>query len=338
MASATIKDVARELGISPSTVSLALRNSPKLPSSTIDRIKEAARSLNYRPNMMAKGLVGGKTNSIGIIMGTLSDLFHVGLVAGAEEFFSQKGYSVIFYLTHFKEGKLFESISNIISRGVDGVVMFGVQSVRYGEVLQRFKEANCPVTLYDFPDFTGEDNVIYHNDRNAEIVVEHLYRLGHRKIALLDENVGSWREPSFRNALRRFGLECNPDFIQKIDSADFGGSIRNCRQVLMSMKERPTAIFAYNDDVAMRLIQELQMAGFKIPEDVSVVGVNGLWYTEMSTIPLTTLYLPCREAGWLCAEMLVDRIQNPQQPVSIRKLEGRLIVRQSTAATQPQFS
>lgn len=108
----------------------------------------------------------------------MSDLFHVGLVAGAEAFFSQKGYSVIFYLTHFKEEKLFESTSAIISRGVDGVIMFGAQSVRYEEALQRFKEANCPVSLYDFPIVDDTDNVIYHNNHNAKIVVDHLYWFG----------------------------------------------------------------------------------------------------------------------------------------------------------------
>ena len=295
-------------------------------------MKQTAKDLNYCPNMMAKGLVGGRTNSIGIIMGTLSDLFHVGLVNGAEECFSRNGYSVIFYLTHFNNEKVFESISNLLSRGVDGVIMLGVQTVHYAQVLERLNAAKCPVALYEFPVTTGLDNVIYRNEKNTGMVVEHLYSLGHRRIALLEEKVGSWREPSFRAAMKDFNLEVLPDYIQKIDPANMEISIKHCRQSLMSMKRRPTAIFAYNDDVAMSLIKDLVQSGYKIPEDVSVVGINGLWYTQMTAIPLTTLELPCEEAGRACAELLIDRIKCPSTSPVIKELEGRLLVRESTAS------
>ncbi len=335
----SIKDVAREAGVSHATVSRALRGSPLISSPTIARVQATAEKMGYSVNAVARSLVTGKTQTIGVVVTSIADPFVGGVTAGIEEFANEKGYSVILATCHANAEIEKRMVSNLRERAVDGIL---VTSSRVGEeYLPLLTQLKVPVVLLnnqqpgDYAYSVTIDNV-----GSARRAVEHLLQLGHRRIAYIGHTQGYAtdrdRRQGYEEALQAAGIALDADLILQAESTPESGSQAAAR--LDQLSPRPTAIFCYNDITALGVLAYARAQGVDVPRDWSVVGFDDLFLSQHLHPPLTTVHQPMWEMGRAAAEVLLDLIagKTPREGV---QMPGELIVRQSTAAIrQPNLA
>jgi len=326
-----IKEIAIHAGVSPSTVSLALRGSNRIPETTKTRIKQIASELNYSPNLLARGLAGQKTQTIGILVPKLRDLYIVEIIAAQENWLKQKGFASLLTVTHCEPDIEHKAISDLLCRGVDGLVFNYVpQEEHILREIQKIVSEGTPVSFLGTTTFEieGVDEVTWNFVKAGYEIGQYLISLGHKRIAYIGLDFYDGRGIGFRKALQEAGIPADPELCFEVDYVF--QDITRLRKDIMSVKNRPTAIFAYNDDLASELMYELIESGYSIPGDVSIVGVNDAWYSPRLRVPLTTYHLPQDQIGLAVVEFLLNRLENPLQPSQKRFFEGHLFIRSST--------
>lgn len=331
MRSVGIKVIAREAGVHPSTVSLALRNSPKLPDATRHRIQQIARRCNYRPNVMARGLKGQRTRTVGIIAPVLRDLYGIEIMSTQEQWLRERGYASLLRVTHCDPAQEHVAIDDFLARGADGLVFNYIpRSAPARRRLAGLIEAGTEVSVLGYDGFPGADSVCVDVAAACAALVHHLHELDHRRIAIVSRSEQiDMRVAGYRQALKACGLVFDPQLVFQ-DDAVFR-DVRLLHHRLMALKDRPTAVIAYNDELASELIPELIDAGFSVPDDVSVTGFNDTWYCPRLRVPLTTVRLPMAQMGQALVQQLVERIEAEEIEPRRTMFEGELVVRQSTA-------
>ena len=328
----SIKDVAREAGVSHATVSRALRGSPLISPDTTERVQAMARKMGYSVNAVARSLVTGRTHTIGVVVTSIADPFVGGVVAGIEAIAHQRGYSTILATCHADPEIEKRMVASLRERAVDGIL---VTSSRVGEeYLPMLTLMKVPIVLLnnqrpgDYAYSVTIDNV-----GSARRAVEHLLELGHRRIAYIGHSNGYAsdrdRRQGYELALHSAGIEPDPRYILPADSTPESGA--QAASVLNALEPRPTAIFCYNDLTALGVLAWARQQGLAIPHDWSVVGFDDLFLSQHLHPPLTTVRQPMLEMGRMAAEVLVGLIAGEQTHTSVC-MPGELIVRESTAA------
>lgn len=325
----TIKDIARQLGVSSATVSLALNNAPGVNEETRRRVKEYAERLRYRPNASARAITTGRTYLIAVILSRLTDSFFQEIVQGIENVAYRKGYDVI--VNTVGDGTQPESvfIERLIGRRIDGLIgWYGLPSTT---ALARLDEAEIPVLLL-LPDDAGERPHLGMDNRlGGRLAAEHLLALGHRRILFVggDDMHSSLRAEGAETALAEQGLPLDccrlPGmFVRNMTEAAYTHFQEQLRQKDWDY----TALFCAMDVLAVGVYRALKEAGLRIPEDVSVVGFDDMRWTSLLSPPLTTVHQPQVSQGEAAMEMLLALMEG--QEVPNRVLEPRLIIRDST--------
>lgn len=326
----TLKDVAAATGFSANTVSLAMRDSPRLPEETKQTIRETAKQLNYRPNRMAQALKGGSTKTVGILMPILADLGHLGFFRAAEKVFRDSDYHIMMEVT--TPNRLESAFDEVRQTGVDGIIVFGGklsdETAKLAEGLAFVYASNYP------PESTEFDRVDWDGLRAARLAMEHLLELGHKRIALLTAEGGPkpWRRRGYRTALEKAGIQLDPDLDYYIPYGEFSRrEVERAASELMGIDDPPTAVFVFHDELAVKLVTALNTIGLSVPADVSIVSVNDIWYAEYCSVPLTTIQLRAEEHGRTAAELLLKRLAKPELPPQIVTIDPKLVIRESTA-------
>ena len=329
----SLKDLAQHLGLSPTTVSVVLNNSPQadsIPEETKKRVFETSRKLNYRPNYLARSLRVQRSNTIGVIVPELSDGYSAMVLSGVESALSTAEY---FYLTasHRHREELLERLPRVLEeRQVDGIIAVDTP-IRF--------EASVPVVNVSGHDhLEGVTNVILNHQHAAELGIGHLYDLGHRRIAAIKGQDFSsdteirWK--TINEAADRRSISLGPALITQLHgdspSPELGYS---AMKSLLSNGEHFTAVFAFNDVSAIGAIRALEEMGLRIPTDVSVLGFDDIYAAAFHNPALTTIRQPLFEMGSLAALTLLKQLQNGST-VDISttlSVEPTLVVRQSTA-------
>lgn len=330
----SLKDVAERAGVHLSTVSLALRGSPKISSRTAEDIRKVAEDLGYVPNLMARGLTGAGTKTIGVLVPKLRDSFVIDCVGAQERWMQASGYTPLLTITHGKAEAELKAIDDMIGRGVDGLLFNYIPSspaVR-DRVQSLASQGRIVGLLGSSPELNGVDAVDQHFFTCGYEITKHLLEFGHRKIALAVMSLADERQQArldgYRKALRELDVPYDPLLVFEIDYVR--QDLTQLRKEALSFKERPTAICAYNDDMAADLVMDLMSAGYQVPGDVSVTGVNDGWYSDKLKVPLTTYRLPAEEMGLKLADLLIGRIEDREKgPESVR-FGGELVIREST--------
>ena len=317
----SIKDIARLAGVSHSTVSRALHNSPLIPASTAIRIQKIAQQAGYTASAVARGLVTRKTNAIGVVVTSIADPFNGELVAGIEDVANQLGYSVILATSQAAPEREMSVIRSFRERRLDGVL---VASSRVGAL-----ELDIPVVLINnqhprrFLHSVSIDNV-----DGAYQATRHLLELGHTAIAYLGDGSGLQsdveRYEGYRRALTRSREEIVVHGDGKPDAAF------QAAKKLFNGSKRPSAIFCYNDMSALGVLQAAAELGLAVPQDLSIVGFDDIFFAERLQPPLTTIHQPKRELGRDAMKLLVALLNNEKADKTIT-VRGELIVRGSTA-------
>jgi LacI family transcriptional regulator len=310
----TIKDIARIANVSHTTVSRALNNQSRIREDTKEKILAIAKELNYRPDFIARSLVMKRTKTLGLVITTIANPFYTELAQGIEATAHRLGYSIILCSTQSDLATERMYIDMLRSKGVDGIIF---TSAHMGDPnIVDLAEEGFPIMLVnrrtyhpmvkERVDYVGIDNI-----QGGFWAVEHLIKLGHRRIGIIggssESSVGFERLEGGKEALAKYNLEEIDDYFLEgnfLMASGYRGGMK-----FMKMAEPPTAVFAANDYMALGTYQAVIEGGLKVPEDIAIVGFNDIEFTAMKGIELTTIGQKKYEMGALSVETLVEKIE-----------------------------
>jgi LacI family transcriptional regulator len=336
-----LKGIAERANVSITTVSRVLRGRGEISEDTRDKVLKIAEKMRYRPNLAAKSIVSGQTNTVGVVMPSINPSlgnFDIQIALGIYEELSTKGIIPITLWTHFENKtcekkqnkKLMDQILQLIDRRVDGMIVMPIDSFK-DMYVNEIVERNVPLVTVDrdcldsCADFVGTDDA-----EGARLAARHLLELGHRRLGHIagsaNLTTGRVRWESFKETIAKIaGTSCI-----KIEDETFGTKIEPAMEMLKT-KDRPTAIFAANDMIAFNVYKAAKILGLKIGIDISVVGFADLYIAEMLEPSLTTIKQDPYEMGKQAARMLLERVgrQVEIKPRTVL-LKPELIIRNST--------
>ncbi len=327
----TLKAVAARVGLTAGTVSAVLNNSAaarSVPEHTKKRIVAAARALDYRPNHFARSLRVRRTFTIGVIAVEIGDAYGSMLISGIEQYLRKNNF---FFLTvaHRHDKKLLETYSQLlIQRGVEGIISIDTQ---IGDA------PRLPtVAIAGHGHTEGVTNVVLDQRRAAELALRHLVELGHREIAFMRGSTYSSDAESRWKAVcevaRDLGLKMRPELIVQLEGFDPTPQLGYPPTRKLLAQKRPfTALFAYNDISAIGAIHALQESGLRVPEDVSVVGMDDIEIAVHYTPSLSTVRQPLLKMGETAARTLIEKLEGTEKHEQEIFIEPELVVRKSTA-------
>lgn len=330
----TLKELADAIGLTPGTLSVVLNNTSRastIPEETRQRIFKAAKDYNYRPNYFARSLRANRSFTIGVIAAELSDGYCAMILNGIESASIEQGY---FYLntSHLHREDLLQHNSQmLIQRQVEGIITIDTP-IRF--------ECDLPiVSIAGHEEIEGVTNVILNHQRAAELGIDHLYSLGHRKIAVIKgqdfSSDSKVRWETIAQAAQNRGIAIDEKLTAVLEGVNPSPEIGYiATKKLLAGGRDFTAIFAFNDISAIGAIRALEEAGLRVPSDVSVLGFDNIHIAAYHHPSLTTIRQPLIEMGKLSAQILIknlSRLENQEAIPKIEMVEPELIVRDSTA-------
>ncbi len=329
----SLKGLALHLGLSTTTLSIVLNDSPQaasIPAETKKRIFDGARELNYRPNYLARSLRVQKTNTVGVIVPELSDGYSAMVLNGVESALSTADF---FYLTasHLHREDLLEKLPRmLVERQVEGIIAVDTPI--------KFEPTLPVVNVSGHEDIEGVTNVVLNHQQAAELGIGHLYNLGHRRIASIkgqafsSDTIVRWE--TMNEAAKKRGLSLDPALTVQLEGDSPSPEIGyTAMKSLLAKGENFTAVFAFNDVSAIGAIRALEEMGLRVPRDVSVLGFDDIYAAAFHNPALTTIRQPLFEMGKLAAKTLLERLvigSRGDVPQTL-SVEPTIIVRQSTS-------
>jgi DNA-binding LacI/PurR family transcriptional regulator len=325
----SLKQLAAHLGLNPATVSVVLNDVPgrTIPQATRDRIKAAAREMNYQPNLLARSLRNRRTLTIGILVPELGDGYHTQVLSGIGDQLIKAGY--LYFTAHHRHRKnLVEEYTRVlIGRGAQGII-----------AVDTHIEHPIPVPLIAVAGhrrIKGVTNVVLDHVRAAELTLNHLYSLGHRNIAFMhgqpfsSDSNDRWK--GLIAVAEKLGLTIDPELVVSLDrdltSPELGYPVV---QQLLATGKPFTALVAFNDISAIGAIRALQDYNLRVPADISVIGFDDISAAAYTLPRLTTINQPLAEIGRIATQSLLNRIHNTAIPGEEITIEPELVVREST--------
>ena len=332
----TSVDVARQAGVSRTTVSFVLNNVPgvNISEATRQRVLDAARQLNYHPNAMGRKLVSGKSNTLGLVLRQspeqiFADAALLRVMLGIEHAVTQQGFHVLLKPVPPDDSSGYLRLIN--ENHVDGIILSGPRQDDR-EIIALHKQGVPIMLMGQLPGseipFVDIDTV-----SSAATAVRHLIDQGHRDIALITNasltyTSAQQRYAGFQQALEGAGIAFQETWLREGDYTPASGF--EAMSGLLKQPRLPTAVFVASDVVAMGAIRAIKQAGLRIPEDIAVVGFDDIPFAEYSDPPLTTMHLPAYGLGWAAGERMVRLALNEGLGTSGVLLEAELVVRKSS--------
>jgi DNA-binding LacI/PurR family transcriptional regulator len=306
----TIKDIARELGISPSTVSRALKDHPDISPKTRKAVKELAEKLHYEPNAIALSLRNKSSKTIGVIIPQIVHFFFSSVISGIEELAYESGYNVLMCQSNEDFEKEKSIVHTLMSKRVDGVLASVSKTTTNFDHFLELINSNIPIVFYDrVLNIPYTDRVIVDDYAGAYKATEHLIKRGCKRIAHLatsqDLLIGKNRKAGYVQALKDNNIEVNEEIILRCDTDKHA---QKCIPYLLTLQNQIDGIFAVNDLTAISAMSIIKRSGYKIPQDIAVVGFSNSVYSSMTDPPLTTVEQQGFEMGRRASKLLFDRI------------------------------
>jgi LacI family transcriptional regulator len=340
---ATIADVAAAAGVSKATVSKFLGGKEYyVAAETRERIAEAVRELDFQPNAIAQGLSRQRSDTIGVVVASVANPFYPELIAGVEDVIGTTGYTLLLGSSDGEAGREARIVRSMMQRQVDGVIMASV-TMRDGEVA-RLAESGLSVVLASRNlSRSLVDTVMVDNVTGARMATAHLLGHGHRRIGHISgpQDVVPFRSrlTGFTEELRAHGTAIEPDLVvPSLTTAEAGAG---AAERLLDLPEPPTAVFVANDSMALGVLDACARRGVRIPEDLAVVGFDGIWVGGLPGVRLTTVDSRARQVGREAASLLVGRIDTRRAAGAAtspetRVLRPELVVRRSCGCDGPE--
>ena len=334
----TIKEIAKIANVSPMTVSRAVNNSHNVREATREKILKIAGRLGYRPNRIARSLVSKKSNLISLVVANISNPFFAEISRGIEDKAREKGYHVIFSSTDDNSKNLESCVRIMREMGVDGFIIAAVSLKE--PIVDELVDQDFPVVLVNRRVKKNNVNyVVVDNQKGAHLAVEHLVNNGYKKIGIItgesSVSTGEERLRGYRKVLSAHELRFKKEYCSQGPFTQEHG--KKAAKEMLTLKNRPEAIFAASDNLAWGVMDAAGELGLKIPEDLAIVGFDDTHFSSNSNIRLTTVSQRKYEMGEHGVQTLIDLIESPQ-PDYINKivLEPRLIIRESCGCNLPK--
>jgi LacI family transcriptional regulator len=330
----TIKDIARILSISASTVSRALKDHPDINVDTKKAVNELAHKLKYQPNAVALSLKNSRSNTIGVIIPEIVHYFFSSVISGIEDVASQKGFTVIICQSNESYDREVANARTLLSHRVDGILVSISKNTLSFEHLLDIQEGGIPLVFFDriAPEINA-DQVIIDDMEASYKATRHLIETGRKRIAhfagpqsLL---IGRDRLQGYLNALSEAGIPIDNRLIIEADNFE---KARNAVIEMLDAEIVPDGIFAVNDLTAIGAMQTIQKRGYKIPGDISIIGFSDGSFSGITDPNLTSVDQHGYEMGTTAAEILFTRILSSEEKYipEIKVLQADLIIRGSS--------
>ena len=331
----TMKDIARDLGVSVITVSKALRHHADIGERTRERILARAKELNYTPNLAARSLVTGRTDLVGLVVPDLLHNFFAQMAKSLSIELLKKGYCLILSSSNDDAELEERTVARLVARRLDAILVASVSDSP--SHLKKLEQQGTPLILIDrrfdrLPaNFVGVDD-----GKVGWLAAHHLMEIGCKRIAHLRGPVsspGNDRLAGYRKALAEGNVASNDELISPPFSGDVNSRENGAAMMrqLLALRHRPDGVFAFNDSMAMGAMQVIAEAGLKVPADVAVIGAGNLFDDEQLRVPLSTIDQRTEEIGERTAQLVLSILEAEKKPRRQTViLEPRLIVRAST--------
>lgn len=329
------RDVARAAGVSQSTVSFVLndRFDISISESTRSRVKKIARRLGYMPNRLAKSLVSGRTQTVGVVIPRLDSSFCGGIAQGIQEASVEHNYRVLVANTMRRDDESAFQLECLLEHQVDGIICVACESIidRMSTWIRRSTQSQVPIVVID-DDSTKSlcDCVVSDDFAGSTVATEHLIALGHRRIAHLSGSqrvsTGQERMRGYRAALEKAGIQLQEHLV--VGESYIDDRIDLLIRQLMRAPDAPTAIFAASDVLAAKTVRILRSMQLRVPEDISIVGYAD--YEYAAYLDMTTVNQHERQMGRMAFDCLMARLDSSDMPFRSIRTPVDLVVRRST--------
>lgn len=335
----TIKDIARELGISPSTVSRALKDHPDISPETKKAVNELAEKLNYQPNIVALSLRQSKTNTIGVIIPEIVHFFFSTVISGIEDVANKAGYNVIITQSNELVEREKASIKTLFNSRVDGMLISLSRETNAYDHIDNILAKGVPMVFFDRVYNTiNSSKVIVDDLSGAKDATQHLIDQGCKRIAHIEGppnlDITKQRLEGYLEVLKENKIPVDQELIVSCPSGTIEEG-KSATEKLLKLGNRPDAIFATNDPAAMGAMQAIKEAGLSIPNDIAVVGFSNWIFSALLDPSLSSVDQPGFEMGQEAAKLLIRQIgvkskDNTEPTPETKVLKTRLIVRDSS--------
>lgn len=329
----TIHDIARELNISASTVSRALNNNPRISLKTKEKIKAVADSMGYRPNILASNLRNKKSNTIGIVVPLINRHFFSSVISGVEDVAYNAGYNVIISQSNDLASKEIDIVHSMLTNRVDGLIISIAMQTNTYDHLKFFMNKQIPLVFFDRAVPEIETDKILVDDYNGGFMAtQHLINQRYKRIGHLagPQNLMIYldRKNGYIAALKQNGIMYDESLVLENMLTSEDGSI--AAQQFMNLQNPPDAIFCGNDTTALSSMIYLRDKGFRLPEDIGIIGFSNEPFSDVVSPSISTIVQPGFEMGQKAAEMIILKINNKKRIYQTIILATELIIRESS--------
>ncbi|MDN3202935.1 LacI family DNA-binding transcriptional regulator [Algoriphagus sediminis] len=330
----TMKEIAKKLGVSVSTVSRALKDSPELHEETKKRIVELAKEMNYQPNLLAQSLRISKTKTLGVIVPEITSHFFASCISGIQDGANRRGYNVMICQSNESIELEMSNIKTLVASQVDALLISLSRETNHYEHLDDLYQREIPFVLFDrVYEVMPVTKVTFNDQGGAYQVTKHLLETGCRRVMYVsgpeDLYISKKRKEGYTQALEEFGIKPDPKLI-KVTDLTLEKNIEVAQEII-DMDERPDGVFCMIDPVAVDVLTHWKSQGIKVPEDMALAGFTNNPTSAVVEPPLTTVSQPGYEMGKLAVNHLLDQLEGlaSDEPISI-VLETTLVPRKST--------
>lgn len=329
----TIKDIARELNISPSTVSRALKNHPDISQETKNQVNEYARKYNYKPNALALSLRTSKNNTIGVIVPEIIHFFFSSVLSGIEEVANNEGFNVILCQSRESYDKEVKNAQALISTRVSGVLASLSKHTTNYDHFQEIVDSGIPLVFFDRICIgINTDRVVVDDYAGAFAAVEYLIQSGCKRIAFFSSplhlEISKNRKNGYLDAMHKYKIPVDESLIRVCDTREEAIIIT---PEILDRPDRPDAFFAINDHCATGIMYAVKQARLKIPDDISIMGFTDGELAKASDPMLSTVEQHGFDMGKHAAKLLIDKINGVSQGRYTNKIvKTNLIIRGTT--------
>lgn len=333
----TIYDIAEKLNLATSTISRALKDHPSISDKTIKKVKKTAEEMGYVPNTLAAGLRGNKTNTIGVLIPTVTQPFLSSLISGIEITAQKSGYNVIIMQSHDSYDEEVSMAKSLYSSRVSGVICSLAMETRDTSHFQQFVSNNIPLVFVDrVPKDFNTFRVIIDNYASGYKATKHLIDQGCIRIAHLTAgsefgNLYSERKRGYIDALKDHNLPIDDELIVNLKSVTYEEGAKASNK-LFDLPNPPDGIFASGDIIAVSSIQSAKKRGIKIPEELAIIGFNNDPISQIIDPNLSTITHPAAKMGKASAEIILKNLKSPKKDdvKEITFLNTEVLVRESS--------
>ena len=336
-----IKEVAKKAGVSISTVSNVMNEKKPVSPELKARVNQAVESLQYEVNPVGRGLKSNKTNQVGVVVPSFNQVYFPAVLQGIHEAGIKYGYTILVFETNGNVELEKENVRFLQHSWTDGIILASyanAENISDRKYIRSLldsgnRKKKIPVVSLETVLDPGIDAVVIDNRKAAETAVSHLISMGHSKIAHITAplrfQIGTLRLQGYKETMQRAGLTIEDDLISEGDYTPISGY--EAMKEILKKGKKFTAVFAGNDQMGIGALRALLDEGYRVPEDVAVIGIDNNFPSTLVEPSLSSVNLPKYDLGFQAMHLLNQRMKEPEKPRCVITLESELVIRKSTS-------